>query len=67
MFALQGKSSHRPIEQPVTQLGWSAEWGGFASRGRVIAGPAPSAEIKSTINSPTTKSPAAKSKPNPKR
>jgi uncharacterized protein len=67
MFALQGMSSRRPIEQPVTQLGWSAEWGGFASRGRVIATPAPSAEIKSTIDSPTSKSPTAKSKPNAKR
>jgi predicted enzyme related to lactoylglutathione lyase len=41
MFALQGKSSHRHVEQPAAQLGWSAEWGGFASRGRVIAAAKP--------------------------
>jgi uncharacterized protein len=41
MFALQGKSSHRRTEQPAAQLDWSAEWGGFASRGRVIAAPEP--------------------------
>jgi uncharacterized protein len=37
MFALQGKSSRRSGEQPAVQVSWSAEWGGFASRGRVIA------------------------------
>ena len=36
MFALQGKSSHRHVEQSEAQLSWSAEWGGFASRGRMI-------------------------------
>jgi uncharacterized protein len=36
MFALQGKSSQCSVQQPAVQLGWSAEWGGFASRGRVI-------------------------------
>jgi uncharacterized protein len=57
MFALQGKSSHRRVDQPAAQIGWSAEWGGFASRGRVIASPAPTSEPK-----PTTKS-----KPDAKR
>jgi predicted enzyme related to lactoylglutathione lyase len=52
MFALQGKSSQHSIEQPAAQLGFSAEWGGFASRGRVIAAPKPA--------------PAPKSKPNAK-
>jgi uncharacterized protein len=37
MFALQGKSSRIGVEQPAAQVNWSAEWGGFASRGRVIA------------------------------
>jgi uncharacterized protein len=42
MFALQGKSSEPGVEQPAAQLGWSAEWGGFSSRGRVIASLKPS-------------------------
>jgi len=46
MFALQGESSHRSVEQPPAQLGWSAEWGGFASRGRVIAAAKPKPDLK---------------------
>jgi len=46
MFALQGKSSQRSVEQPAAQLGWSAEWGGFASRGRVIAAVKPNPKSK---------------------
>ena len=46
MFALQGKSSQRSVEQPAVQLGWSAEWGGFASRGRVIAAAKPNPKSK---------------------
>jgi hypothetical protein len=53
MFALQGKRSRTDIETPATELRWAAEWSGFASRGRVIATPAPK--------------PGSKSKPNPKR
>jgi len=45
-FALQGKSSQRSVEQPAAQLGWSAEWGGFASRGRVIAAAKPNPKSK---------------------
>jgi uncharacterized protein len=58
MFALQGKSSLPSVEQPAAQLGWSAEWGGFTSRGRMIASPEPS-----------TPKPTAKSTPKsePKR
>jgi predicted enzyme related to lactoylglutathione lyase len=37
MFALQGKRSRSDIESPATELNWAAEWGGFASRGRVVA------------------------------
>ncbi len=55
MFALQGKSSQRSVEQPAAQLAWSAEWGGFASRGRVIATPKPDPK------------PNPKSKPDSKR
>jgi predicted enzyme related to lactoylglutathione lyase len=53
MFALQGKRSRTDIEPPTAELHWAAEWSGFASRGRVIATPAPKA--------------GPKSKPNPKR
>jgi predicted enzyme related to lactoylglutathione lyase len=42
LFALQGRSSQPSVEHPGAELGWSAEWGGFASRGRVIASPKPS-------------------------
>ena len=31
MFALQGKRSQ------VSQIGWSTEWSGFSSRGRLVA------------------------------
>ena len=40
MFSLQGKSSQTGIEPSSTrELAWAAEWGGFASRGKVVAGP----------------------------
>ena len=39
MFALQGKRSRSDIEAPATELHWAAEWGGFASRGKVVAKP----------------------------
>jgi len=37
IFALQGKRSGSHTESPVAELSWAAEWGGFASRGRVVA------------------------------
>jgi hypothetical protein len=37
MFALQGKRSQSEVEAPATELNWAAEWGGFTSRGRVVA------------------------------
>jgi predicted enzyme related to lactoylglutathione lyase len=48
MFALQGKSSQRDVEQPAAEIGWTAEWGGFASRGKMIAAskPKPGAKPK---------------------
>lgn len=40
MFALQGARRERDArEGPTTEVAWAAEWGGFASRGRLIAGP----------------------------
>jgi predicted enzyme related to lactoylglutathione lyase len=62
MFALQGKSSLPGVEQPAAQLGWSAEWGGFTSRGRVIASPEPNAPKPTVATKPTAKS-TPKSKP----
>jgi hypothetical protein len=40
MFALQGKTSRTGIEPASTrELDWAAEWGGFASRGKVVGKP----------------------------
>jgi predicted enzyme related to lactoylglutathione lyase len=37
MFALQGKRRQGAAESPdASQLTWAAEWGGFASRGKVL-------------------------------
>jgi predicted enzyme related to lactoylglutathione lyase len=53
MFSLQGKTSQTGIEPAATrELDWSAEWGGFASRGKVVGKPkgaesaAPKREVK---------------------
>ena len=40
MFSLQGKSSQSGIESAaVGELNWAADWGGFASRGRMVGKP----------------------------
>lgn len=40
MFALQGTRSLQAIERaPATEIGWSTEWEGFSSKGRLVAGP----------------------------
>jgi predicted enzyme related to lactoylglutathione lyase len=40
MFSLQGKTSQTGIEAASTsELDWAAEWGGFSSRGKVVARP----------------------------
>ena len=45
MFALQGARREQDAgEVPRTELAWAAEWGGFASRGRLIAGSESQAE-----------------------
>ena len=37
MFALQGRRRRGAVEAPeAAELSWTAEWGGFASRGKVI-------------------------------
>jgi predicted enzyme related to lactoylglutathione lyase len=38
MFALQGKRKGGTEAPEANELAWSAAWGGFASRGKVIAG-----------------------------
>ena len=41
MFALQAATNQSGVEQLSTaELGWSAEWGGFTSRGKVSVKPA---------------------------
>jgi uncharacterized protein len=40
IFALQGARGERDADEaPTTEVGWAAEWGGFASRGRVLTKP----------------------------
>lgn len=40
MFALQGARGQEGAGQtPTAEFGWAADWGGFASRGRLIAEP----------------------------
>jgi hypothetical protein len=53
---LQGKRSGSNIESPAAELNWAAEWGGFASRGRVVA----KSERVSQPSKPGVKSPTAK-------
>jgi hypothetical protein len=52
MFSLQGNTSQTGIEPASTrELGWSAEWGGFASRGKVVVPPAAKSGPKSDVES----------------
>jgi predicted enzyme related to lactoylglutathione lyase len=45
MFSLQGESSKTDIEPASTrELDWAAEWGGFTSRGKVVAKPNPKSD-----------------------
>jgi len=47
MFSLQGETSKTDIEPASTrELGWAAEWGGFASRGKVVAPGKPQPKIQ---------------------
>jgi uncharacterized protein len=40
VFALQGKRSQDNIgRDPVSEVGWSTEWGGFSSKGRLVTKP----------------------------
>jgi len=42
MFSLQGETTRTDIEPASTrELDWAAEWGGFTSRGKVVAKPKP--------------------------
>ena len=55
MFALQGAHHrHDAGEVPTNELAWAVEWGGFASRGRLISGPQAQAkpEAKSQSRAP---------------
>lgn len=40
MFAMQGTRSREVVESvPTDEIGWSTEWGGFSSKGRLVAKP----------------------------
>ncbi|WP_316206427.1 MULTISPECIES: VOC family protein [unclassified Bradyrhizobium] len=39
MFALQGKRLGEIEKTAAVEVGWSAEWGGFTSRGRIVSPP----------------------------
>jgi hypothetical protein len=39
MFALQGRRLEGRSDKAALEIGWSAEWGGFASRGRILSKP----------------------------
>jgi uncharacterized protein len=57
MFSLQGNTSQTGIEPASTrELAWSAEWGGFASRGKVVVPPGAKSGPESGVK------PGAKSK-----
>jgi predicted enzyme related to lactoylglutathione lyase len=61
MFALQGARGERDAGLvPTTELAWATEWGGFASRGRLIAGPEAQAKPKAKSQ---TRTPAGPKKP----
>ena len=48
MFSLQGKTSKTGIEPASTrELDWASEWGGFASRGKVVA----KSDVKTNVKS----------------
>lgn len=45
IFALQGARSQQDADEaPTSEFGWAAEWGGFSSRGRMVAKPKPRQE-----------------------
>jgi uncharacterized protein len=46
MFSMQGKTNQTGIAA-ADEFGWSAEWGGFASRGKVVAKPSPKSSATS--------------------
>lgn len=61
MFALQGRSAGVTLAAPA-EIGWTAEWGGFASRGRIVTdAKSPPAKTRSGAK------PAAPKRPAPKR
>jgi uncharacterized protein len=40
VFALEGARSPGAIRRPASwQVGWSTEWGGFSSKGRLVTKP----------------------------
>jgi predicted enzyme related to lactoylglutathione lyase len=63
MFALQGaRGEQHAGEGPTTELAWAAEWGGFASRGRLITGPEAQAKLEARSQA-KSRAPAEPKKP----
>jgi len=47
MFALQGQRRQDSVEAPeANEMTWTSEWGGFASRGKVVASSVPKPKAK---------------------
>jgi predicted enzyme related to lactoylglutathione lyase len=54
MFSLQGRTSDTRIEPASTgELSWAADWGGFASRGKVVASEPAKATAKGNVKAAT--------------
>jgi uncharacterized protein len=69
MFALQGeRPGATSADLPPLEIGWAAEWGGFASRGRLVekrapaSKPAPAAPRSASSNKPSSKEPPSKTR-----
>src|SRR5690349_6372634 len=58
MFALRGPRREGATEQAADELGFAAEWGGFASRGRLVA--APKGSTKGPAKAPAEPAPRPK-------
>jgi uncharacterized protein len=70
IFALQGARSAQDVDvAPTAEFGWAADWGGFASRGRIVAKPKPDAmsPIKSEAKAQAAPPPSPRAPSKPKR
>jgi len=64
IFALQGARSAQDADDvSASEFGWAAEWGGFSSRGRLVAKPKPPEEPRVTSEAESRPKSPAKSRP----